>query len=199
MLFRKGVIAVLQNSRPAWTMIEASNGEEAIKTVALDPPDVVLMDVQMPVMSGIEATKAIKRSAPDLPIIIITQFEETSLILHFLGLGVNGFMSKNSDPEQLVGAIELVLTSGKFVNQQMLKAMEVSIGKTPSSRVKLDLSLRDREIIYLLRQGKNTKEIASDLHLSEASIESYRKDLLHKTKTHNVAELVSFAHRTGLI
>jgi DNA-binding NarL/FixJ family response regulator len=81
----------------------------------------------------------------------------------------------------------------------MIKVMEVSIDATSDNRVRLDLSQRDRDIISLLRHGKNSKQIASLLNLSETSIESYRKDLLHKTKTHNVAELVSLAHRTGIL
>jgi DNA-binding NarL/FixJ family response regulator len=108
-------------------------------------------------------------------------------------------MSKNSDPKELVEAVETILSEGLYMNETMLKAMSLSVGTSNADRVHLDLSNRDREILSLLRLGKNSKQIAAVLHLSETSVESYRKDLLHKTRTHNVAELVSLAHRTGIL
>lgn len=198
-LFRKGLIAALKDCRPTWKFTEASNGAEAINILGQGGVDLVLMDVQMPGMGGFEATRIIKRTYPDLPVVMITQFEEQSLILHFLQMGTNGFLSKNTDPDKVVEAIEVVITQGKFVNEIMMNALEISVGTTPRARVRLDLSNRDKDIITLLKQGKNSKQIASLLHLSEASVESYRKDLLHKTQTRNVAELVSLVHRTGIV
>lgn len=198
-LFRKALITALKDIRPNWKFIEAANGNEALSHISAGGIDIVLMDVQMPVMGGFETTRAIKRDYPDLRVIMLTQFEEQSLILHFLQMGINGFLSKNVDPDKLVEAIEVVISKGKFVNDEMLKALEVSVGTTPRARVRLDLSNRDKDIILLLKQGKNSKQIASHLHLSEASVESYRKELLHKTRTRNVAELVSLVHRTGIV
>ncbi len=100
---------------------------------------------------------------------------------------------------EVVESVQTILADGRYVNDTMIRAMETSIGAAASDRVRLDLSPRDKDIILLLRQGKNSKQIASLLHLSETSIESYRKDLLHKTQTRNVAELVSLTHRTGII
>jgi DNA-binding NarL/FixJ family response regulator len=199
LLFRKGISAAINDIRPAWNFTEAANGLEALRIAESETFDLAIVDVQMPVMGGIEFTRRIKTLHPHIPVIILTQFDEQSLILHFLQMGVNGFMSKNSDPEELVDAVEIILTDGRYVNEAMLRAMELSVGTSTSDRVRLDLSIRDREIISLLRQGKNSKQIAGLLHLSETSIESYRKDLLHKTQTRNVAELVSLAHRTGII
>ena len=199
LLFRKGLAAAINDIRPHWTFTEASNGGEALDHINTSLFDIALVDVQMPVMGGMEFTRRVKVFYPELPVIVLTQFDEQSLILHFLQMGVNGFLCKNSEPDELVDAIEIILERGRYVNETMIKAMEVAVGTAAASRVKLDLSPRDREIISLLRQGKNSKQIASLLHLSETSIESYRKDLLHKTKTRNVAELVSLAHRTGIL
>jgi len=198
-LFRKGIAAAINGIRPDWTFTEAMNGSEAIERIQDARFDFALVDVKMPVMGGIEFTRRLKAISPELPVIILTSFDEQSLIVHFLQMGVNGFMYKNSEPEELVKAIEIVVARGRYMNELMIKAMEMSVGNTSGDRVRLDLSSRDKEIISLLRHGKNSKQIASLLNLSEASIESYRKDLLHKTKTRNVAELVSLAHRTGII
>jgi DNA-binding NarL/FixJ family response regulator len=192
LLFRKGLAAALNNIQPHWDFIEASNGVEALEHVHSRRVDIALVDVRMPLMGGMELTQKLKLLYPDLPIIILTQFDEQSLILHFLRMGVNGFLCKNSDPEEVVTAIEVIIERGCYMNDIMIRASE-------SGRLRLDLSARDKEIIYLLRQGKNSKQIASLLNLSEASIESYRKDLLHKTGTRNSAELVSLAHRTGIL
>ncbi len=199
LLFRKGLAAATNDIRPYWTFTEASNGGEALDLISETKFDIALVDVQMPVMGGIEFTRRVKVFHPDLPVIILTQFDEQSLILHFLQMGVNGFIFKNSEPEKLVEAIEVILEQGRYENETMIKAIEITVGDPETNRVRLDLSPRDREIISLLRQGKNSKQIASALHLSETSIETYRKDLLRKTKTTNVAELVSLAHRTGMI
>lgn len=199
LLFRKGLAAAINDIRTDWVFTEASNGVEALDRASASSFDIALVDVQMPMMGGIELTRELKSLYPKLPVIILTQFDEQSLILHFLQIGVNGFLCKNSDPEEVVQAIELICEHGRYVNDVMIKALELSVGTSATSRVRLDLSVRDREIISLLRQGKNSKQIASLLHLSETSIESYRKDLLHKTRTRNVAELVSLAHRTGIL
>jgi DNA-binding NarL/FixJ family response regulator len=199
LLFRKGIAAAINDIRPDWTFSEASDGAQALELTNSATFDIVLADVQMPVIGGIEFTRRIKKMYPELPVVILTQFNESSLILHFFEMGVNGFLCKNSDPLEVVKAIETIRAEGRYVNDTMLRAMEISVAITPSDRVRLDLSPRDKDIILLLRQGKNSKQIASLLHLSETSIESYRKDLLHKTQTRNVAELVSLAHRTGII
>lgn len=199
LLFRKGLAAAINGVRAEWIFTEASNGFEALDLASTNIYDIALVDVQMPVMGGIELTRELRSLYSKLPVVILTQFDEQSLILHFLQMGVNGFLCKNSDPEEVVQAIDVILERGRYVNDAMIKALDLSVGTATTSRVRLDLSARDREIISLLRQGKNSKQIANVLHLSETSIESYRKDLLHKTQTRNVAELVSLAHRTGIL
>jgi DNA-binding NarL/FixJ family response regulator len=199
LLFRKGIAAALNDIRPAWQFAEAADGTQALDLASVQTYDIAIVDVQMPIMGGIEFVRCAKTIYPDLPLIILTQFDEQSLIVHFLKMGVNGFLCKNSDPCEVVEAIEMILREGRYVNDAMLNAIDASLTVTASGRVELDLSTRDKDIIRLLRQGKNSKQIAGLMRLSETSIESYRKDLLHKTQTHNVAELVSLAHRTGII
>jgi len=199
LLFRKGIAAAIKDIQPGWTFTEASNGEQALEIATSGRFDIALVDVQMSIMGGIEFTRRAKALHRNLPIIILTQFDELSLIMHFFQIGVSGFLFKNSEPLEVVKAIETIIAEGRYMNDIMLRAMESSVGIHASDRVRLDLSQRDKDIIRLLQLGKNSKQIASVLNLSEASIESYRKDLLHKTQTKNVAELVSLAHRTGII
>ncbi|HEY8934572.1 MAG TPA: response regulator transcription factor [Cyclobacteriaceae bacterium] len=198
-LFRKGVIAALKELRPQWSYYEAENGQDAINMIASQSINIVLLDVSMPVMDGQETCRKIKQEYPDLPVIMLTMYEENSLILHLLQFGINGYLLKNTDPEKVVEAIEVVMKSGRYVTDRMIKAMETSVGVVPEKKVRLDLTPRDKEIINFLCRGLSTKAIASHMHLTETSVESYRKDLMQKTCTRNVAELISFAHRTGLL
>jgi len=199
-LFRKGVIAALKNLKPTWKFSEADNGKEALAMInSNNCPDVVLLDVAMPVMDGVETVRNVRQTHLGLPIIVISQFDERSLILYLLQLGINSYLSKDTDPENVVEAVEAVLLSGRYLTDNMRRVLEESIGTRTQRKIQYDLSNRDKEIIHFLRQGKSSKEIASQMHLTETSIESYRKDLLHKTQTRNVAELISFAHRVGLL
>jgi len=199
-LFRKGVIAVLKHLRPHWLFSEANNGLEAVQLVTEKRSiDIVLLDIAMPIMGGLEACQKIKVNRPELPVIMLSQFEEDSLILHFLQMGVNGYILKDCNPDKVVEAIEMVKHTGKFINEQIMKALEASVGVKPESKVRFDFSVRDQQIIHFLCCGMSTKEMAAQMHLTETSIESYRKDLLHKTRSHNVAELISFAYRTGVV
>ena len=199
LLFRKGIAAVINDIRPNWKFADASNGAQALELIRSETFAIALVDVQMPIMGGIEFIRRAKTLYPDLPVIVLTQFDEPSLIKHFVEIGVNGFLFKNTEPMQVVEAIETIQNEGRYVNDIMLRAMEIFVGVEASGRVRLDLSPRDKDILLLLRQGKNSRQIASLMNLSETSIESYRKDLLHKTQTKNVAQLVSLAHRTGII
>jgi DNA-binding NarL/FixJ family response regulator len=198
-LFRKGVISAIQTVRPKWKFSEAKSGRDAIVLLqSYASINIVLLDISMPEMNGVEFCNNLKRSQSNLPIIVLTQYDEHSLIRHLLSLGINGYLLKNTDPEVVVEAVETVVTCGRYINELLLKALETSIGaKLPPAQ--FNLSQRDHEIIQLVCRGKSTKEIASELHLPETSIESYRKDLLHRTCTHNVAEFVSFVHRTGIV
>lgn len=198
-LFRKGLIAAIHAIQSKWTFYQAQNGHEAIACVkSCLALDIILLDISMPGMNGVECCEKLRTTHSDLPIIVLTQFEEHALIRHLLALGINSYLLKNTDPEIVVEAVKTVMKCGKYVNELLLKAIEGSIGTKPPI-VRFNLSRRDREIVQLVCRGKSTKEIASELHLSETSIESYRKDLLHRTGTHNVAEFVSFVHRTGLV
>jgi DNA-binding NarL/FixJ family response regulator len=199
-LFRKGVIAALKNLRDQWIFSEAENGKEALEIVAADNSIcLVLLDVGMPVMDGLEACAKLKELHPQLPIIALSQFDDLALIFHLIHQGVNAYLLKNSEPELVVEAVEAVIGSGKYVTETMLNAMQAFVGFSPGNKILPDLSSRDREILNFLSHGLNTKQIASEMHLTETSIESYRKGLLQKTHTNNVAELISFAHRTGLL
>src|SRR5690348_1234130 len=114
LLFRKGVIAALKEMRPLWQFSEAENGKEALAIFSEKKSiQLVLLDVAMPVMDGIEVCRTIKETDPDVPVIMLTQFNENSLILHLLQLGVNGYLLKNTNPAKVVEAIEMVMHSGK--------------------------------------------------------------------------------------
>lgn len=199
-LFRMGIISALKGLRPRWIFSEAENGQDALDLILKERAvQLVLLDIAMPVLNGIETCKQLKQTLPSLPVIMVTQSDEAAVILHLLQLGANSYLLKDTAPETVIEAIDTVLETGHYVTPRMVQVMQSAVGVAPENRAHIDLSPRDKELIKLLCKGMSTKEIASQLHLTETSIESYRKDLLHKTRSHNVAELISLVYRAGLV
>jgi two-component system, NarL family, response regulator DegU len=198
-LFRKSLVNLINGLEPNWKLLEASNGQEVLDILQKKVIDVVIMDVRMPVIDGVQAARELKMLKPEQKIIILSQYNETSLVQHLLSIGVNGFLLKTAEPEELRRAIRQVHYDGSHTNEIVLQALEQSIGHRDKDKVYLNFTPRDKAIIQYLQSGLNSKEIAKNMQLSEFTVDSYRKDLLHRTKTHNVAELISFAFRTGIL
>lgn len=198
-LLRKSLKTLLQAAQPKWVLREAGNGKEAIELINEFHIDVVLLDLRMPVMNGIEAARIIKKKYPQTKIIILTQYEEQSLILHFIKLGVNGFLLKNCELDELADAIKQVYYEGHYFNTLLKQAIEKAVGTSLDKNVKFIFTKNEYKLICYLCEGHNTKEIAQKMQLTEYTVDSYRKKLLRVTNTHNIAELVAFVHRTGIV
>jgi len=177
---------------------QAANGEEALTSIHLSTIDVVLLDMQMPVLNGIGTMKRIKELPVKPLVIILTQFDDQALITNMLHLGANGFLSKDCEPEELERAILSVLKIGYFINQLTSAVIHKNISKN-NELASIEISSRELEVMVLLKDGKSSKEIASKLGLTLHTIESYRKSLMKKTHCKNVADVVSLAYRTGMV
>lgn len=197
-LFRKSLGRLLDTFCIKHVLYEASNGLEAIALLSTNSIDIVLLDIRMPQMGGIEAIKKIREAGSQTKIIVLTQFDEESLIVYLLQLGVNGFLLKNCDPGELEKAIITVSVEGHFYNDLVLKVIEHNLSRE-SKLANLDISPREFQVMVLMKDGKLNKEIAINLGLTVSTVESYRKSLIKKTKCRNTAELISLAYRTGIL
>lgn len=197
-LFRKGISFLLQREENIEVLFEASNGEELISNLNSNntKPDIIIMDLKMPVLNGVEATKVIRKCFPDIKIIALTSYDTKSFVNNMIQVGAVAYLVKNTTPRDLINTINEVAKKGFFYNETILKTIQDTILPTKSSRANLDsgfLSPREIEILQLICNQKTTAEIAEELFLSPRTVEGHRNNLLLKTESRNIAGLVVYA------
>lgn len=204
-LFLKGLRLLINTFETVTLIGEAQNGEELLKAISLDPPDVVLIDLKMPIMDGIEATKKIKGSYPNIKIILLSMYNDESIINLVMSLGANGYLLKNEEPHILKEAIESVFEKDYYFNEYtsraLLKGSKGAPMRKEDSRLfnNFKLTAREHEILKLICQEFTSSEIASKLYISKRTVEGHRKNLLEKADVRNIAGLVLFAMKNGII
>jgi two-component system response regulator DegU len=197
-LIRQGIIRLLKQVFPSSEILEAGNGLETLEILKSTPTDLILLDVQMPKMNGMETLKHIKEKWPQSKVIMLTQFDESALVAYCLQLGANAFLLKNGDVNEVGTAISKVLKEGHYFSPFVMKIIRKRQSKI-SELANLDISPIEFQLLCILKEGHSSKTISEKLGLTKLTVDSYRKELLRKTKTKNVAELVSLSYRCGLI
>ncbi|WP_035649566.1 response regulator transcription factor [Flavobacterium sp. ASV13] len=197
-LFRKGIAFLLQREENIEIIFEASNGEELLASLeeSETKPDIIVMDLKMPVLNGVEATKIIRKSYPDIKIIALTSYDTKSFIANMIQVGAVAYLIKNTTPKDLIHTINEVAKKGFYYNENVLKIIQETIVSSKTSKVNLEtsfLSPREIEILQLICQQKTTTEIAEHLFLSPRTVEGHRNNLLLKTESRNIAGLVVYA------
>ncbi len=202
-LFREGIVSLLEESAEFQIIIEAENGKELLDHMKNKLPDVVLMDLKMPLMDGAEATRHIKSLYPQVKVLILSMFGEDRFVLHTLEMGANGYLLKNVDARELKLAIETVSENDYYFNDHISKAMLKKITEqklaSPRFQVDTELSEREKEVLVLICKELTTKEIADKLCRSERTIEGHRKSIMEKTGAKNLAGMVIYAIQHGLV
>jgi DNA-binding NarL/FixJ family response regulator len=197
-LFRKSLVSLLAIFPINLTFFEAGSGLEALDKLNSDQIDIVLLDIQMPSLNGIDCLRKIKELHPQVKVIILTQFSEPALIVHLVALGADGFLLKDTGPNELEKAIATVIQDGHYFTELVHETLALNLGKNGEQLAQLDISPREFQVANLLKDGLSTNEIANKLGLAPATISSYRKSIMHKTKSENIAELVNLLFTTGL-
>jgi len=202
-LFRAGIKALLEKEKDIEIVGEAENGREAVKKAKQLSPDIVLMDISMPSLNGIEATHQIKKNNIDTKVLIVTMHEAEEYISKALHAGAYGYLTKSALHAELIAAIKAVHQGEYFLSPQITKKLitrfvNKSNTKVTSNRLNA-LTEREREIIQLIAEGNSNKKIAEILYISKKTVENHRTNLMKKLDIHNVVELTQFAIRNGLI
>ncbi|MFH6993565.1 response regulator [Flavobacterium sp. FlaQc-48] len=197
-LFRKGISFLLQREDNMDIVFEASNGEELLFHLNNDEikPDIIVMDLKMPILNGVEATKIIRKSFPEIKIIALTSYDTKSFIANMIQVGAVAYLIKNTTPKDLIYTINQVEKKGFHYNQNVLQTIQETIISSKTSKGNLEtgfLSPREIEILQLICQQKTTLEIAEHLYLSPRTVEGHRNNLLLKTESRNIAGLVVYA------
>ena len=195
-IFRDG-FRVMINKIPSITLIgEASNGEELVRLSKMLNPDVVITDIKMPLMDGIEATRKLKNLIPSVGVIAFSMFNEDNLIVDMLEAGAKGYLLKNAHKDEIVAAVSAVFKDETFYcksTSSRLAQMIASSSFNPYKNIKSDLSEKEIMIIKLICEQYVNKEIADKLQLSKRTIEGYRERILEKIKAKNTAGIVVYA------
>ncbi len=199
-LFRNGLKLLLANAGNFNIIAEASNGKEFIEILETTVADVILMDIDMPEMDGIEATTIALTNRPDLKIICLSMYGEEEYYYKMIEAGVSGFLLKNSDINEVKTAIRAVVDGGKYFSQDLLYNVVKNIKSSHSHQELIDnLSDRELEVLKQICIGLSNQEIAEVLHISKRTVDKHRANLLEKTKSNNTAHLVMYAIKNKLI
>jgi DNA-binding NarL/FixJ family response regulator len=200
-IVREGLVKLLEG-RPDFTVIgEASDGEEAVQMVLEKQPDVVIMDIWMPRLSGIDATRRIGKRGSKAKILVLSMHESRTYVEEVLRAGASGYIVKNSASSDLLQAIDAVRAGASYlspaITQQVVDAIARPEDSSPSGVAML--TDREREVLQLIAEGLSSKEIAGMLGVSLKTIDSHRSNLMEKLDIHKVSGLVRFAIRAGLV
>jgi RNA polymerase sigma factor (sigma-70 family) len=200
-ILRDGIRSLLEIQPEIRVVGEAANGREALEKARLLLPDVVLMDVAMPEMNGLEATRQIKALNPQIQILILTQHDDREYVEPLLQAGASGYVLKRSGGREVITAIRQVYESGAYLEPSI--ARQVIEGFTQKEARAEDplekLTPRERQVFQLLVSGKSNKEIARELRISAKTISVHRSNLMTKLNVHNSIELVHFAAQHRLL
>ncbi|HBF87406.1 MAG TPA: DNA-binding response regulator [Bacteroidales bacterium] len=199
-IFRNGLKMVLGKLKYAKIVAEASNGKEFLALLDNHSADIVLMDIEMPLMNGIEATEAALKLYPNLKIIALTMFNDDEYIQSMIDSGVKGFLIKNINKETLDKAILTVYNGGNYYSEELFDFFTKQISKeNKSKKSEIKFTRREKEILQLICEGLSNKEIADILFVSERTVVGHKTNLLAKTDTKNALALMSFAIKNDLV
>lgn len=200
---RKGLRSLLEEQHDVEIVGEASNGREAVDKVAVLKPDVVVLDIGMPELNGLEATRQIVKATPRTEVLILTVFETEEVIREVLRAGARGYVLKSDAGRLLVSAIEAVSAHKPFftsrVSELVLAGFLSGESRPESESSGLPLTPREREVLQLLAEGKTNKDVAAALGIGLKTVETHRMNLMSKLGLHSVVDLVRYAIRNGIV
>jgi two-component system response regulator NreC len=202
-IVRDGICALLALTGDIEAVGEATNGRDALEMVRKVAPDVVLMDIAMPLMDGLEATRRIHKEFPQTKVIVLTQYEDREYVLPVIEAGASGFISKTAASSELTSAIRSVYRGDSFLSPSIARLLVEDyreMAKAGKSRdMSEQLTGREREILKLLAEGHSTHEIAQMLVISPKTVERHKTNLMAKLDIHNRLDLFKYALRKGII
>jgi two-component system nitrate/nitrite response regulator NarL len=200
MLTRKAYMSLLKDLGYTSVVGEAANGKELLELLDATTPDIILLDIEMPVMNGKDALKAIKQRFPELKVIMLSFHTEETLMIEYIKLGASAFLTKDCSPEILEETIKLVRNEGFCYSKSISKALVNELtGKNGGASVENKLTQRETQIVILVCEGKTNKEIARRLNIVVKTVDFHKANIYKKTNTYTAAGLYNFALKKNLI
>lgn len=205
-LFLKGLKFIIETFDNIELVLEAQNGSELLKKLEEIEVDIILMDLKMPVMDGMEATIEVRKLYPDIKVIFLSMHDDERLISHMMKIGASGYLLKNESPEVVRDAIIAVAEKGFYFNDYVSKALLSGLHSKNSVvdlkhhfKEKMHLTKRELEVLDLICRAYTTTEIGEKLYISKRTVEGHRKNLIEKTGVKNTAALIVLAIKNGLV
>ncbi len=199
-IVRNGLKILLENENNIRVVCEAANGAEAIDQLRSHQIDVVLMDINMPKMDGLEATLLIKKQYPTIKVIALSMYKEIGILEKMFQNGAKGYLLKSCSQSELLESIEKVAKGDKYIGDELLHSMVKSVLKNDKTEASTPrISKREKEILQLISEENTTAQIAKELFLSVATVETHRKNLLRKLGLKNTAGLMRYAFENSLV
>ena len=202
-IFRDGLLLLLKNFDFVSVIGEASNGEEFLNLIKNEVPDIVFMDINMPIMNGIEASKIALQKYPELKIVALTSFADDEYIEQMISSGVEGYMLKRSDIDDFEKAIKRVAEGGSYFSDEIIKVITRNLVQSKGRKKVISklpvFTSREMEILELICKGLNNEQIAEIIFLSPKTIEKHKSSLFQKTETFNTVNLVIYAFKNQLV
>ena len=199
---RSGLRMLLENERDVEIVGEASSASEAIEAAGRLKPNVILMDIGLPDLSGIDATREIKKRSPDVAIVALTIHEDEEYFFKMLEAGASGYVPKRAAPEELLTAIRAAATGQVYLYPSLAKLLVrdyLDGGRASDTQTSSDLTDREQEVLTFLAEGASNEEIATSLVISHKTVARHRENIMRKLNLHSRAELVRYAIRKGII
>ncbi len=201
-IYRDGLKVGLSADEKLEVISEADNGEDLLKLIEVNTPDVIIMDLKMPIMDGMEATTIVRKKYPHVKVLVVTMYDDDKFIIHMMENGANGYLLKNADPDEIIKSIYSVYENGYYfndlVNKALLKKLVLKNNLKPSFNQNVELTERELQVLKLICEEKTAAEIAKEIFLSPRSVEGIRQRLIEKVGVRNTAGLVMFAVKSGI-
>ena len=202
-IVREGLIKLLKEESGMEVISEARDGREAVKKVQTEKPDVVIMDIAMPKLNGIEASRQIKQSGARTKIIILSMHDHSRYIRELLGIGVSGYLLKNAASKDIVNAVQSAFKGETYlspaISSRVIEDYVELNKKSLEDELYDQLSNREREVFQMMVEGSSTKNIASTLCVSISTVKSHRANIMEKLKMDNLSQLIQYAIQLGII
>ena len=202
-IVRHGLRKILEGE-PGWTVVgEAADGRDAVRLIVETQPDAAILDISMPFLNGIEATRQVARRAPQVPVLILSMHADEAYIIQALQAGAKGYLLKDSADAELIRAVAAVVAGKSFFSPAVAQVMLGDYVRHLAQKGIVDryesLSEREREILQLIAEGHSNKEVAELLRVSPTTVETHRGHILQKLDLHGTADIVLYAVRRGII
>lgn len=197
-LFRRGLVSLLSDMGDLTVCAEAGNGKDALPLIEKLNPDIVLMDVNMPVMDGVQALEAVRKTRKDQKVIMLTISQNDDDLVRAISAGANGYILKNAEPEDLHDTILEVMKGNSILSPEMTEKVFASLRSARQSRGQTILSDREVEVLNFMAKGLSTRQIAVSLFISENTVKTHIRHILEKLDANNRAQAVEKARELGI-